>query len=113
MILVFPNFDTLQLAIVSATVPEEIMRSPAQSGNKADLIYIQSDCKLSRTAAAELKKLGVKAARKSPVKLDNKVTCWHQLVVLQRDASSELIAERTPVLFVTHRNNSWSNWPAR
>ena len=101
MILVFPNFEALQLAIVSATVPEEILRHPARSGNENELIYVQSECKLSRPAAESLKQLGIKSIRKAKVKLAREVTCWHQLIPLQRDADSEVIAERTPVLFVT------------
>ena len=104
MILVFPNSETLHMAITSATLPEEILRAPAEAGTKNDLIYVQSAEKLSRADSSNLKLLGVKAARKAPIKLTDKVTCWHQLIPIQRVSEAEEVSDRTAVLFVTNHH---------
>jgi hypothetical protein len=104
MILLFPDFATLQLAVTSATLPEEILRAPAVSATDGEKVFVQFEAKLSRADSASIKALGAQVVRKSPLKLTHAVTCWHQLVPLVRDHAAESVSDKTAVLFVTHHN---------
>ena len=84
MILRFPNFDTLKLAITSGVVPEKVWSSKAESVFEEDgTVLIKSAEKLAKTVGAELKKLGVTGSRKFPAN-SLKLACWLQAFPLER-----------------------------
>jgi hypothetical protein len=85
MTLVFPDAATFRLALTSGVVPPEVAASPAAVGPDADRVVVETDAKLSKRAADELKRLGVTTARKSPADLQA-VTCWPQAVPVERAA---------------------------
>ena len=61
MILLFPNFDTLQLALTSTIVPTDVTLAPARvSFDEQGKIYLETDESLTKTVTKNLDRIGVK-----------------------------------------------------
>ncbi|MFK8113490.1 MAG: hypothetical protein AB8B91_14895 [Rubripirellula sp.] len=97
MILLFPNIDVLQLAMTSRVVSEEIQCAPAKVAHLDEAILIDTPEKISRTVAAELKKLGVESKRSVKLKFQ-KLVSWHQALPLGKVEEGEL-SDKTEILF--------------
>jgi hypothetical protein len=99
MILYFPDLDTLRLAMTSGVVPTGVSLAPAAVGlDEAGHIWVQPSVALSRTAQANLKKLGVQTVKENGAPVAEEVSCWPQLVPLKREGTPNLPAQ-APVLF--------------
>ena len=83
MILVFPDAATYRLALTSGIVPAEVAASPAAVSFDAGRVAVETDAKLLKKAADELKRLGVTAARKHPAE-PAAVSCWPQAVSIEK-----------------------------
>ena len=100
MILCFPDFDTLRLALTTGAVPPEMSQKPAAFAlDEAGRLWLQAAVEPSRAVLAELRRLGVQAARDSAVPLGEKVVCWPQLFPLQRTVAAPPLSDKAPVLF--------------
>lgn len=98
MILVFPDAATLRLALTSGVVPAEVAVSPAAVSFDAGRVAVETDAKLPKKAADELKRLGVVAARKHPV-TPEPVSCWPQAVPVEKTTGSPELSSQAAVLF--------------
>ncbi|HEV3143355.1 MAG TPA: hypothetical protein VGZ47_05655, partial [Gemmataceae bacterium] len=99
MIFLFPDYDTLQLAITSAVVPPTVSLAPVLAGlDEANRPWLAPTVKLPRTLPDMLRKLGVKTAP-APVSTGMELVNWLQALPLQKLAESPQIDSQAPVLF--------------
>jgi hypothetical protein len=98
MILIFPDLDTLRLALTSGVVPTAMSQAPALASLEESGIVLQPSQVLPNAARAELRRLGVQIVKRSSVLLSEEVCCWAQLLPLQRDPVLG-VGEQVPVLF--------------
>lgn len=100
MILCFPNYDTLRLALLNGAVPMKLASAPVQAGfDDEGRIWLQPAADPARGTLSELDRLGVKAHKKSPVSLDEEAGCWPQLFPIERAEGPPAVSEKTPILF--------------
>jgi hypothetical protein len=100
MILLFPNPDTLRLALTSGAVPVAVSQVPVVAAFADDgRCWVEPTAPLPRAALAELRRLGVEAVRSREVKDTVRLTCWPQLLPLERSPDSPVLAGQVPVLF--------------
>jgi hypothetical protein len=103
MILYFPDFDTLRLAITSGTVPPAVSLKPAVAGfDEHDHVWLQTAEALSRSALAGLQRLGAQVRKTSGAAFSIDVCCWLQALPLERPALPDGVsqqAQQAPVLF--------------
>ncbi|MFM7151496.1 MAG: hypothetical protein ACKO23_16850 [Gemmataceae bacterium] len=99
MALKFPNLDTLRMALVAGAVPPAIAgESLAYCLDDQGQYWVDSSGTLSRTNHAELKKLGVATVKNLPAIDKQELTCWAELLPLER-TQLEPLAPQLPVLF--------------
>src|SRR4051794_22016909 len=97
--LFFPEIDTLRLALTSAIVPADVARSPLSVHfDDGGAVFVRPTVKISRSALAELKKLGV-VESKEKVSMALSPTCWPQLIALERDRAPAIPPASAPVFF--------------
>ena len=105
MLLQFPDFETLSLAISSGTIPEEVTIAALDVAVDADdSVWIDASGSLPRSAADTLKSWGV-SVRRGKGKLKSQFQSresWLQVVPLRRDSNLENIGDRTQVIFELH-----------
>lgn len=100
MVLVFPDFEVLRIALTTGAVPASISRTAAVAGLGADgRLCVEPSARLPRASLAELRRLGVDCMRTSDVALHEPVCCWPQLLPLRRGETATARPEQTPVLF--------------
>jgi hypothetical protein len=100
MILLFPDLDTLRLALTSGTVPADVALAPAAvSFDDAGKVYVESELNVSKTVAKALDRLGVKGSKRLGSDEPEDVTCWPQILPVARDAAPPQLAGQAPVLF--------------
>ena len=91
MPLLFPNQETLELAIRSSAIPSDVLVSPAHFRTFDDgTLWIQPSTPIPRKTLTELERLGVRYKRKSPDELRSHVTCWQQIVPMRPLAANEI-----------------------
>src|SRR5262245_45438883 len=99
MIFYFPNLDTLRLAITSGVVPPEVSLAPAVAGfDDAGHLWLEPAALLPRGLQAGLGRLGVKVVKSNGASLTTEVSCWPQVLPVQRGPAPDFTAQ-TPVLF--------------
>src|SRR5262245_47751684 len=100
MILKFPDIDTLRLALIDGAVPPAVSQTAASAGLDDDGgVWIDTPANLSKTAAAELRRLGVVGAKKNGARMTARVSCWLEMLPLQREGEALAPPEQSAVLF--------------
>lgn len=100
MILLFPDLDTVRLALTSGIVPPEVTLAPAAvSFDDQGKIYVEPTAALTRTATKNLDRIGVKGSKRHASDDPQEVTCWPQLLPVTRDPVAPTISNQQPVLF--------------
>ena len=100
MILLFPNLDTLRLALTSAIVPPEVTLSPAKITTDAQgKIYLETDAPLSRTVTKNLDRIGAKGSKRHAADVPEALSCWPQAVPLVRETETPAVSSQAAVLF--------------
>src|SRR5437016_6097538 len=100
MIYEFPDLDTLQLAITSSVVPPEISLAPAVGGvDDEGHVWLQPSVALPKKAQTALRKLGVQGIEATGDLQAEEVTCWLQMLPVQRDIEPPPLSNQAPVLF--------------
>ena len=106
MIILFPEMQTLQLALTSGLIPEGVAAAPAEFATDDEgRVWVKSEIEIGPAARTDLKQLGVsfrkslRGASSDPTA----VTCWPQILPLEKvsqaNSSQNGPTERTPVLF--------------
>ncbi len=100
MILEFPHFDTLHLAMTSQAAPLSLTGSAARAAlGEGQVVFLEPTGRISRTTQNDLKKFGVKFHKAVDFPLPLSVTCWAQLLPTVRSVTLPEPTEKTPVLF--------------
>ena len=100
MILLFPNLDTLRLALSSSVVPADVTLAPAAvTFDEQGKIYLESGASLTRTVTKNLDRIGVKGSKRHASDKPEKLTCWPQALPVAREAETPTISNQAPVLF--------------
>ena len=100
MIVHLPNLDVLRLALTSGVIPAETWAANARFGFAEDRsLWIAPDAPLNGTTAKELRRLGVRFPRESPIKLPLEASHWLQMFPLTRDPRPLEADDKTAVLF--------------
>src|SRR3984957_10126753 len=100
MILLFPNLDTLRLALTSSIVSTDVTLTPAAvTFDTQGKIYLESTTPLSRTTIKNLDKIGVKGSKRHVTENPEEVTCWPQIVPLSKESGTPNVSNQAPVLF--------------
>jgi len=100
MILLFPNLDTLRLALTSSIVPAEVTLAPAKVTYDAEgKIYLESEANLTRSVTRNLDRVGVKGSKRHATDDPQALTSWLQALPLAREAESPALSSQAPVLF--------------
>jgi hypothetical protein len=104
MILLFPDLDALRLALTSGIVPADVTLAPAAvSFDEQGKIYLEPTVNLSKAAAKNLDRLGVKGSKRHATDDPREVTCWPQVVPVTRDPAPPVLSNQAPVLFELER----------
>lgn len=100
MILLFPDLDTLRLALTSGIVPTDVTLSPAAvSFDDKGQIYVESTANITKAVAKNLDRIGAKGSKRHAGDEPQDVSCWPQLLPVTRDAAAPQISNQAPVLF--------------
>jgi hypothetical protein len=100
MILKFPDLNTLRLALITGAVPANMSQAGAVAGfDDQEQCWVETSAQLNKTNLADLKKLGVMGARAMPTALKAEVSCWAEILPLERERTPTDHLEQTPVLF--------------
>src|SRR5580704_5533504 len=100
MILLFPNHDTLRLALTSSIVSTDVTLKPAAvTFDSQGKIYLETAAPLSRTTIKNLDKIGVKGSKRHATEAPEHVTCWPQIVPLTKETGTPNVSNQAPVLF--------------
>jgi hypothetical protein len=97
LILTFPNYDVLRLALTCGAIPARVSLAPARA--TSDGLIIEPSLALDDAALAELRRLDVTIANRTTAQLDLAVVCWPQLLPLERDARPHGALDNTAILF--------------
>jgi len=100
MILLFPNLDTLRLALSSSIVPADVTLAPAAvTFDDQGKIYLESGAVLTRPVMKNLDRIGVKGSKRHASDQPENLTCWPQALPVVREAETPAISNQAPVLF--------------
>lgn len=100
MILLFPDLDTVRLALTSGIVPADVTLAPAAvSFDDQGKVYVEPTANLTRTVTKNLDRIGVKGSKRHAADEPREVTCWPQLLPVTRDPVAPTISNQAPVLF--------------
>src|SRR5262249_22980528 len=100
MILTFPDFETLQLALTSGAIPPAVSRTAAAVGVDAEgRPCVEPSVSRARAGVTELRGRGVDTARTAEAALAEQVFCWAQLLPLRRGEPATTRPEQSAVLF--------------
>ncbi len=100
MILLFPDTDTLKLALASSIVGPDVALAPAAlTIDTQGRFYVEPTVSLSRTTMKNLDRIGVKGSKRHGSTSPEKVANWLQIVPLQKEAGTPEFSSQAPVLF--------------
>ncbi len=100
MILKFPDLNSLRLALITGGVPAAMSQAGAVAGfDDQDQCWVETSASLARNNQNELKKFGVQFPRTSTATLKTEVSCWAEILPLERERQPVDRLEQTPVLF--------------
>jgi hypothetical protein len=100
MILKFPHFDVLRLALTSGAVPQVVSQAPAIAGLEGpEGVWVEPSIPLPRAALNDLRRLGVQIAKAGSGEGTVRVSCWPEVLPLQSESRPITDWSQTPVLF--------------
>jgi hypothetical protein len=100
MILLFPNTETIRLALTSSVVPTEVTLAPAAvTFDDQGKIYLETEAALSRAVTRNLDKIGVKGSKRHATNSPDPISCWPQVLPLVREAGTPNVSNQASVLF--------------
>lgn len=102
MLLVFPNLDSLTLALQTGLLPGSLALAPAQAWQTAEgRLLITTAATMDRAALADLKPWGItgRARAPKPPADARTVSCLAEVLPLVRDRAALQIPERQSVIF--------------
>lgn len=100
MIYQFPDLDTLRLAITSGVVPPDVSLAPAVGGvDEEGHVWLQPSVALAKKAQNALRKLGVQTLEANGDLKAEEVSCWLQMLPVERDPRPPAFSGQAPVLF--------------
>jgi hypothetical protein len=100
MILLFPDYDTLRLALTSNVVPPDVTLAPAAvSFDAQGKIFVEPTETISKAAAKNLDKLGVKGSKRHASDAPEEVGSWPQILPVVKDPAPPVLSSQAPVLF--------------
>jgi hypothetical protein len=100
MILLFPDVETVRLALTGGLVPAEITLSPAAVSTDAQgRVYLEPRGTVPRPVAKTLDKLGVKGSKRHGSEEVREVGSWVEVLPLAKAAGPPAVGSQTPVLF--------------
>ncbi|MBX9581371.1 MAG: hypothetical protein K2X87_13805 [Gemmataceae bacterium] len=100
MILLFPDVETVRLALTGGLVPAEITLAPAAvSADPQGRVYVEPRGAVPRPVAKTLDKLGVKGSKRHGSDEVREVGSWVEVLPLAKAAGPPAVGSQTPVLF--------------
>jgi len=100
MILLFPDSDTLKLALAGGIVGPDITLAPATlTVDTQGRLYVEPAADLSRATMKNLDRIGVKGSKRHGSKVQQTVRNWLQIVPLRKAAAEPKFSTQAPVLF--------------
>jgi len=100
MILLFPNLDTLYLALSKEIAPREVTLAPAAiTIDDQGRIYVESTVPLSKTVAKSLDRIGVKGSKRHGSDAPQVVGSWVQILPLTKEREAATLSPQAAVLF--------------
>src|SRR5581483_2982580 len=100
MILVFPDLDTLRLALTGNVVPTDVTLAPAAvSYGDQGWVYVEPAVALPRPVARSLDRLGVKGSKRHATDAPRQVSSWVEILPLVREAGTPQLSSQGAVLF--------------
>lgn len=99
MILLFPDADTFRLVLTGGFVPPDVSLTEASVAFAPDgRLSVETNAKLTKKAAGELTRLGVSAVKRHVADAEP-MSCWLQILPVDRDPNPPQLASQAPVLF--------------
>src|SRR5262249_14016370 len=100
MIYQFPDLDTLRHVITSSVVPPEVSLAPAVGAVDDDgHVWLQPSGPLPKKSVTALRKLGVESYEANGDLQAEEITCWLQMLPVQRDPAPPTLSAQAAVLF--------------
>ena len=100
MILLFPDTDTLRLALTSSIVPADVTLAPAAvSTDDQKRLYVESSTNLSRTVTKNLDRIGVKGSKRHGSDAPREVTSWLEILPVAKETGTPNVSSQAAVLF--------------
>jgi hypothetical protein len=100
MILKFPDLNSVRLGLITGAIPPAMAQAGAIAGfDDQEQCWVETSATLARNNGNELKKLGVQFPRASSATLKSEVSCWAEILPLERERLPIEHLESTPVLF--------------
>lgn len=100
MILKFPDLNSLRLALITGAVPINMAQAPAVAGlDDQGQCWVETSATLGRTNQTDLKKFGVQFPRAMSVEHKDEVSCWAEVLPLEKEPWSADTLAQMPVLF--------------
>ena len=101
MILKFPDLSSLRLALLTGAVPEAMSQTQAVVSLDTDTqeCWVDTAAPLGRNHQNELKKLGVQQAKTMGVGMSFPISCWAEILPLEKTSWHADELTNTPVLF--------------
>lgn len=96
----FPDADTLMLALAGSIVGPDVTLAPATLTIDAQgRLYVEPDTDLSTATRKNLDRIGAKGSRRHGSTVKERVATWLQIIPLVKDPAQPTLASQTPVLF--------------
>jgi hypothetical protein len=100
MVLIFPNHESLRLALTSGAISPSISRTAALAAlDEQGRLIVQPTVTIPRAKLGELQRLGIESTKSASLPLAEQVFCWPQLLPIRAGERSVARPDQTPVLF--------------
>ncbi|MFO0878493.1 MAG: hypothetical protein U0840_14230 [Gemmataceae bacterium] len=100
MILKFPDLNTLRLALLRGAIPPALSGMGAVAGlDDQNQCWVELAGQLPKSNQSELKSLGVTGARSWGASTREEVSCWAEILPLERDRVVAEHLDQVPILF--------------
>ncbi|HUR53612.1 MAG TPA: hypothetical protein VMZ71_05755, partial [Gemmataceae bacterium] len=100
MILLFPDYDTLRVALTSNIVPADVTLAPAAvTFDTQGKLYVEPTAAINKTVAKNLDKIGVKGSKRHASDAPEEVQSWLQILPVVKETAPPVLSSQAPVLF--------------
>lgn len=100
MILLFPDTDTLRVALTGNVVPADVSLAPAAvTFDTHGKLYVESTAAVNKTVLKNLDKIGVKGSKRHASDEPEEVQSWLQILPVVKEAAAPVLSSQAPVLF--------------